>query len=112
LNKTIIKKDAELMHYGVKGMKWGVRKDDRSERRSRASNYKARRIIDDQTLQKSISRMQLEKQYKKLVMEDLNPGKAFVSDILPKFGATAVMAAGGTIGAKLAKEFIKNKLGG
>lgn len=103
---------AELAHYGVKGMRWGVRKDDYRAKVSRARGYKARRSLTDKDLQKTINRLNLEKQYKKLILEDIAPGRAFVADMLPKIGSAALMAAAGSIGAKLAKEYVKNKLGG
>lgn len=73
----------ELLHYGVKGMKWGVRKDRggrvsrRRARRQPAEEAKAtlkRRKratseaerLSNQELQKRIQRMELEKKYTSL----------------------------------------------
>ena len=73
----------ELMHHGIKGMKWGVRKDrgERSGRRrarrqpaeeAKATLKKRKRATSDaerlsnQELQKRIKRMELEKKYTSL----------------------------------------------
>lgn len=107
-----MKLDEALAHYGVKGMRWGIRKADRAERISRVKKYKQRRILDEADLKKTVSRMKLEKEYKNLAEEDLAPGRKAAKDILSKMGTTALMAAAGTVGAKLAKDFIKSKIGG
>lgn len=103
-----------LAHYGVKGMKWGVRKDRRnpvstirsahskakaketskrsSERREidkiRTSKKKAKYMTDDE-LKKSINRLNLEAQYNRLSFEVYSPGKKFVKDFLLRTGNKA-----------------------
>lgn len=111
MNKVYVKKN-ELTHYGVKGMKWGVRKDRVKERISRTRKLRNRRIMSDEELRKSLNRLQMEKQYRKLAAEDLAPAQTAVANLLGKIGTTALMAAAGSVGAKLAKEYIKNKIGG
>lgn len=88
-------RDDELIHYGVKGMKWGVRrtaeqlghttkktakkaasaaKEAYSKRKERKQSEKAAKIrkkkkvkdMTDEELREHISRMQLEKQYLEL----------------------------------------------
>ena len=49
---------SHLAHYGVKGMRWGVRND----KPSRASN------MSDEELRNAVNRMRLEQQYKQLTV--------------------------------------------
>ena len=82
----------ELFHYGVKGMKWGVRKSNKQLRRERAKknansqvskDYKESaflrrrnpRSLSNAELKKAINRMQLEKQYRELSEHDMTLGE-------------------------------------
>lgn len=104
---------SELEHYGVQGMKWGVRKDrtpsgkssrfkkavskykkDRQIKSDRRKAKKNRRRISDKELNARIDRLQREKKLKDLTNEDVDAGRKFVSDILDKVGKAA--AAGVT----------------
>lgn len=100
-----------LMHYGVKGMKWGIRHDKptsgrraekrkakqrRAEKRktniSKMRNYtgsnksdalkSARRKdinkMSNADLQKTVNRLNLERQYRDLTKVNLTPGKRYV----------------------------------
>jgi hypothetical protein len=104
-----------LAHYGVKGMKWGVRKaPDRSRS---ASNWKARKDkeraaklekassskrnaakkMSDDELKAAVQRLQLEKQYVELSQQpqQLTRGQKFAKDL-------------GDIAVEVAKTQIKN----
>lgn len=94
----------EIMHYGVKGMKWGVRNDrgERSGRRrarrqpaeeAKTTLKKRKRATSDaerlsnQELQKRIKRMELEKKYTSLTENKRNgvlvkTGERVAKDIL------------------------------
>ena len=71
--------EEELMHYGVMGMRWGVR---RASKRSGGSKKKKasrqsqqpqkKRRMSNKELQARVKRMQLEKQYRDLT-NDLTP---------------------------------------
>ena len=95
----------ELMHFGIKGMKWGIRRYQNkdgtytnagkkrrgSEDYENAREYEKRGIknLSNKELQQLVNRQNLEKQYK-----DLNPS-------LLKRGqktAAAIVATAGTIG--------------
>lgn len=59
-----------LSHHGVKGMKWGIRKDRRSgNAKGSTSSHKPAHELSDEELKRAIERMNLEQQYKNL----LNP---------------------------------------
>nr|DAE45029.1 MAG TPA: Structural protein [Bacteriophage sp.] len=85
-----------LAHYGVKGMKWGVRRDRSSARMSRIRNYTGSRSSDtlksarrkdinkmsNQELQETINRLNLERNYRSLTQVDINFGQRKVSQVL------------------------------
>ena len=87
----------ELMHYGVKGMKWGIRKGKVSDRvthlaqkakklpskaksayyrnptkRDRAEASARRRTMSDAELDRRIKRLEKEKKLKQLTQEDIS----------------------------------------
>ena len=73
--------EEELMHYGVLGMRWGVRRA--SKRRGGSKKKKGsrqpqqpqkKRRMSNKELQSRVKRMQLEKQYRDLT-NDLTPKK-------------------------------------
>ena len=101
--------NAELMHYGVKGMKWGVRrtpvqlghrrKPKKIAKRSRESPESEKKKsapkknvheLSDEELRQAISRLEMEKRYKELERsanpQKNNDGKKFVENILRKSG--------------------------
>ena len=110
----------ELYHYGVLGMKWGVRKDrsrsssgsrtsrnskDKQVRSKRKSDLKKRRTMSDVDLKKKIERLKLEQQLKDLTENDISPGRKAVKNILSSSGQKVLtMAAAGTLayGVKVA----------
>lgn len=71
----------ELLHAGVKGMKWGVRKDPKSQQRhndkmtmrkqTKEANKDRMSVhrMSNEDIQKKVKRMQLEKQYLSLTEE-------------------------------------------
>lgn len=101
--------NAELIHYGVKGMKWGVRrtpvqlghrrKPKKIAKRSRESPESEKKKsapkksvheLSDEELRQAISRLEMEKRYKELERnanpQKNNDGKKFVENILRKSG--------------------------
>ena len=114
MNQTIY--DGYLAHYGVKGMKWGQRKDrkkdrirlNRSERkqvrkikRERKKASKRRMLLSDEELNSRIKRMETEKKLKELTSESVYPGKTAAKKIINSRGGkaiagVAISAASGT----------------
>ena len=99
----------ELYHYGIKGMRWGVRRTDaqlghipkKSSGKSKNVSSNPKKVIakskkisskqqrknemknmSDAELRSRINRIQMEKQYMQLTEPQLSPGKKFVKDVL------------------------------
>lgn len=65
-------------HYGIKGMKWGVRRDNPSGKTppKSAGRDKSLSSISDKELQARINRLNMEKNYKKLIEESSQSEKS------------------------------------
>lgn len=96
-------RENELCHYGILGMKWGVRRTPAQLARARgktkssssdndtdnnkdktSSNTSTKKSISEMTddeLRKTINRMQLEQQYRNLNPEKVSAGKKFVNTL-------------------------------
>lgn len=98
----------ELYHFGIKGMKWGVRRYQNSDgsltpagrkrydkqvRVSRKADVKNRRTLSDSEIEQKIKRLESEKKLKNLTEEDLSPGRKAASDILKSAGNKVLTAA-------------------
>lgn len=102
-----------LEHFGVQGMKWGVRKRSAKEEKERAKRFKAvnnRRTLSDEELKARIERLSAEKKLKQLTEEDLTPGRAVAKRIMSDSGQTVLRKAAtgaGTllVGAVIGKYF-------
>lgn len=102
----------ELRHYGILGMKWGVRRTPAQLARARgksASNSsssgetkkststtkkKSLSEMSDEDLRKAVNRLQLEQQYRKLNPEKVSAGKKFVSTVTKDVMVPAAVEAG------------------
>lgn len=100
-----------LAHFGIKGMRWGVRRNSVSKVRSKTptARTKAKKMSDDE-LQTAIKRMELEKKYVELDSKTSTVGKQYAKGLIQEFGKSAgkeVVGAvvAGTIGVLLATKF-------
>lgn len=85
-----------LVHYGILGMKWGVRRspgqlsrsrghkksDDEHEDYKKVHARKSTKTMSDAELKNRINRLQMERQYKQLTSKETSAGKKFVNDVL------------------------------
>lgn len=92
--------DNTLQHWGIKGMKWGVRRYQNkdgsltSEGKKRYSDSSSSKTdlssLSDDEIRRKINRLQLEKQYQDLMkpveQKKRNAGKEFVQDVLRNSG--------------------------
>jgi hypothetical protein len=102
-----------LAHYGVKGMKWGVRRtakerassdSDRSTTlRTRAKRSKVK-ALSNKELQEAITRMNLEQQFKRLSVNERPAVTRFISSTLLEIGKREVQTA-------IAKKVVKRAAG-
>ena len=115
----------ELMHHGIKGMKWGIRKDIRSgakkgmtkarnayyvdpTKRERAKAAARRRTMSDDELNRRIERLQKEKKLKELTADDISPGR----QALKRFGKATLGVAGTAAGAAAVKYIMGSRMEG
>lgn len=95
--------DDFLMHYGVKGMKWGKRKSSAgSDDNAAVSPLRKKKAheLSNEELKKLNERMQLEQNYKKLNPGTAARGKKFAASIIgtATLGVTAYNIVNGAAG--------------
>ena len=84
--------EEELMHYGVMGMRWGVRraskrsggsKKGKKKKASRQSQQpQTKRRMSNKELQSRVKRMKLEKQYRELTSELIPKEKSKIEKLI------------------------------
>lgn len=93
-------KKNELVHHGIKGMKWGVRRTEAQLARTRgitksdekSSSTSTKKIestkrkkmseMSDEELRRVINRLQLEQQYRNLNPEKVSIGEKFANKVI------------------------------
>lgn len=99
--------NCELLHYGILGMKWGVRRTPEQLARARGkpassssksdtkkTTKKKASEMSDEELNKAVRRLQLEKQYRDLNPETVSRGKKFVDTLMKQVIVPAATEAG------------------
>lgn len=85
-----------LFHWGIPGMKWGVRRanrraaaqDRQSEDHKAVAGLRKKKVseMSNDELKKLTTRLQLEQQLKDLSARDVGIGKKFVAEVLSNAG--------------------------
>lgn len=88
-----------LAHYGILGMRWGVRRTpEQLERASGPPAEKPVSELSDDEIQQRIDRINLERRYKDLTKPEVQKksarGKAFCEDLLKDIGGNVVKNLG------------------
>ena len=66
---------------------------DFKERTKRKSDLKNRRTLSDEELKRKIERLKMEREFKELTKEDIDPGKKFASEVMSSAGKKVLTAA-------------------
>jgi hypothetical protein len=117
----------ELMHHGVLGMKWGVRrarptsgkksalfkkkKAKQSSEKEKTPKKKPVNKMTDEELRSAINRLELEKRYRDLSPKQVSKGKKFVGDFVDKAVVPAVTEASKNLARDYLMKIGKKKLG-
>ena len=78
--------DNYLMHHGVKGQRWGVRKEQRAVSKSRRKALKRVKTMSTKELNDRISRLEKEKKLRELTESEVSKGRTFVKNLLVESG--------------------------
>lgn len=104
-----IEYNSYLEHHGVKGMRWGIRKQQRYEKKERRKALRRVKSMSDDELNKRIQRLRKEKELRELTESEVTKGRSAVKKIL--IGTATTVGAAALTGATMhALHNIKNGL--
>lgn len=87
--------DTSLLHWGIPGMKWGIRRKSStsssttdSADHTHVKNLRGKKLseMSNDDLKKLTTRLQLEKQYKDLTKVEISPGQKAATKMLVNLG--------------------------
>lgn len=104
--------DNFLEHFGVKGMKWGIRKSRGSGKKKTAQQ--TAKTLTNKELKKRVDRMNMEKQYTKLAAGDaaasVSKGQKIVNSVVSDYGSRVVKGLTKK-GAEASVTYVAKKVG-
>lgn len=119
-----------LVHYGIKGMRWGVRKDGKPQgfqygekakkslvrvkkraktNRERTRANRNRSQLSEAELDKRIARLRKERELRQLTDSEVRPGRAYVRDFIKTNGGKVASAVAVGVGMYAAKRYLTNQ---
>jgi len=104
MNKTLVEK--KLEHYGVLGMKWGVRKSrtaSKSSKETSALRKKKAFELTDEELKKVNKRLDLEQRYNQLNPSKLNNAQKAIGKVVGNIAKNVIT----DVGTRYAKKIIE-----
>lgn len=81
-----------LKHFGIPGMKWGIRRKNPSGDYTKAREIRKKHVseMSNDELKTVIGRLSLEKQYKDISAATVGRGNRFVSQLIQRVGAQLI----------------------
>lgn len=105
--------DEFLEHYGVKGMKWGVRRSSSSGTSGRTNKTPSRptvKSMSDDELRRRINRIQMERAYNTLTEQQTASGKAKAQEFGKMLLKDIVVSSAKEIGKEIFKQILKDQI--
>lgn len=104
-----IYRDQFLKHYGVLGMKWGVRKGrvEPSKLKKTSSNKPVKRRMSNKELNARVKRLRLEQEYERLSSVPKSQTTSKISKIVSKAGTVAALTGSALTIYKNINEMVK-----